>query len=253
LNTVEQNENITRTLDEGHSMRIEGSVALVTGANRGLGQHFAEQLLARGAAKVYAAARRPETVSAQGVVPLGLDVTDTDSIATATETASDITLLINNAGIYTTGGVLETPLETIRREMETNFFGTLLVTRAFAPRLIANAPGAILNVASVLSWLHPVGFGTYSCSKAALWAQTDVVREELELHGVAVTALHVGFMETDMTNGIDAPKSDPAAVAAEALDGVEAGLVEVLADDLTRNAKARLSVDRGIVTSNAGA
>lgn len=230
-------------------MRIEGSVALVTGANRGLGQHFAEQLLARGAAKVYAAARRPETVSAEGVVPLDLDVTDTDSIAAAAETASDTTLLINNAGIYTTGGVLETPLETIRREMETNFFGTLLVTRAFAPHLIANAPGAILNVASVLSWLHPVGFGTYACSKAALWAQTDVVREELKLHRVAVTALHVGFMETDMTIGIDAPKSDPAAVAADALDGVEAGLVEVLDDDLTRSAKAQLSADRGTLTA----
>ena len=232
-------------------MRIEGAVALVTGANRGLGQHFAEQLLARGAAKVYAAARRPETISAQGVVPLRMDVTDTDSIAAAVETASDTTLLINNAGIYTTGGVLETPMETIRREMETNFFGTLLVTRAFAPHLIANAPGAILKVASVLSWLHPIGFGTYSCSKAALWAQTDVVREELKVHGVRVTALHVGFMETDMTTGIDAPKSDPAAVAADALDGVEAGLVEVLADDLTRSAKAQLSADRGTVTSGA--
>ena len=148
--------------------------------------------------------------------------------------------------------MLETPLDTIRREMETNFFGTLLVTRAFAPHLITNAPGAILNVASVLSWLHPIGIGTYSCSKAALWAQTDVVREELKPHAVAVTALHVGFMETDMTTGIDAPKSDPAAVAADALDGVEAGLVEVLADDLTRSAKAQLSADRGTVTSKAG-
>ena len=174
-------------------MRIEGSVALVTGANRGLGQHLAEQLLARGAAKVYAAARNPGTISIEGVVPLRVDVTDTDSIQAAAETASDTTLLINNAGIYTTGGVLEMPLETIRHEMETNFFGTLLVTRAFAPHLVANAPGAILNVASVLSWLHPVAFGTYSCSKAALWAQSDVVREELQAHGVTVTALHVGF------------------------------------------------------------
>jgi NAD(P)-dependent dehydrogenase (short-subunit alcohol dehydrogenase family) len=232
-------------------MRIEGSVALVTGANRGLGQHLAEQLLARGAAKVYAAARNPGTISLEGVVPLRVDVTDTDSIQAAAETASDTTLLINNAGIYTTGGVLEMPLETIRHEMETNFFGTLLVTRAFAPHLVANAPGAILNVASVLSWLHPVAFGTYSCSKAALWAQSDVVREELQAHGVAVTALHVGFMETDMTTGIDAPKSDPAAVAAQALDGLEAGLVEVLADDLTRSAKAQLSADRGSVPTSA--
>jgi NAD(P)-dependent dehydrogenase (short-subunit alcohol dehydrogenase family) len=232
-------------------MRIEGSVALVTGANRGLGQHLAEQLLARGAAKVYAAARNPGTISLEGVVPLRVDVTDADSIQAAAETASDTTLLVNNAGIYTTGGVLEMPLETIRHEMETNFFGTLLVTRAFAPHLVANAPGAILNVASVLSWLHPVAFGTYSCSKAALWAQSDVVREELQAHGVTVTALHVGFMETDMTTGIDAPKSDPAAVAAQALDGLEAGLVEVLADDLTRSAKAQLSADRGSAPTSA--
>jgi NAD(P)-dependent dehydrogenase (short-subunit alcohol dehydrogenase family) len=232
-------------------MRIEGSVALVTGANRGLGQHLAEQLLARGATKVYAAARNPGTISLEGVVPLRVDVTDADSIQAAAETASDTTLLVNNAGIYTTGGVLEMPLETIRHEMETNFFGTLLVTRAFAPHLVANAPGAILNVASVLSWLHPVAFGTYSCSKAALWAQSDVVREELQGHGVTVTALHVGFMETDMTTGIDAPKSDPAAVAAQALDGLEAGLVEVLADDLTRSAKAQLSADRGSAPTSA--
>jgi NAD(P)-dependent dehydrogenase (short-subunit alcohol dehydrogenase family) len=244
LNTVEQDGHTTGTRSKGIPMRIEGSVAVVTGANRGLGQHFAEQLLARGAAKVYAAARNPETITVDGVVPLRVDITDSDSIAAAAETASDATFLINNAGVYTTGGVLETPLETIRSEMETNFFGTLLVTRAFAPHLIANAPGAILNVASVLSWLHPIAFGTYSCSKAALWAQTDVVREELKAHSVSVTALHVGFMETDMTTGIDAAKSDPAAVAADALDGVEAGLVEVLADDLTRSAKAQLSADR---------
>jgi NAD(P)-dependent dehydrogenase (short-subunit alcohol dehydrogenase family) len=186
-------------------MRIEGSVAVVTGANRGLGQHFAKQLLARGAAKVYAAARNPGAIAVDGVVPLRVDLTDADSIVTAAETASDANLLINNAGVYTVGGVLETPLETIRSEMETNFFGTLLVTRAFAPHLIANAPGAILNVASVLSWRHPIAFGTYSCSKAALWAQTDVVREELKAHGVSVTALHVGFMETDMTTGTPLP------------------------------------------------
>jgi NAD(P)-dependent dehydrogenase (short-subunit alcohol dehydrogenase family) len=230
-------------------MRIEGSVAVVTGANRGLGQHFAEQLLARGAAKVYAAARNPETITVNGVVPVRVDITDADSIAAASEIASDTTLLINNAGVYSTGGVLETPLETIRSEMETNFFGTLLVTRAFAPHVIANAPGAILNVASVLSWLRPIAFGTYSYAKAALWAQTDVVREELKAHSVSVTALHVGFMETDMTTGIDAAKSDPAAVAADALDGVEAGLVEVLADDLTRRAKRQLSADRGTMST----
>lgn len=226
-------------------MKIEGSIALVTGANRGLGRHFAEQLLARGAVKVYAAARNPDGVTLDGVVPVRLDLTDQASIDAAAELASDVTLLVNNAGVYTPGGMLTTPMADIRAEMDTNYYGTLAVTRAFAPHLVANAPAGILNVLSVLSWLHPVGFGAYAAAKAAAWAQTDVVREELAAHDVAVTALHVGFMDTDMVSGIDAPKVDPAIVAALALDGVEHGLVEVLADELSRNVKAELSTDRG--------
>jgi NAD(P)-dependent dehydrogenase (short-subunit alcohol dehydrogenase family) len=229
-------------------MHIEGSVALVTGANRGLGRHFAEQLLTRGAAKVYAAARHPESVTLDGVTPLRIDITDQATVDAAADTARDVTLLVNNAGLYTPGGLLSAPLADIRAELETNYFGTLSVTRAFAPHLIANAPAGILNVLSVLSWLHPVGFGAYAAAKAAAWAQTDVVREELNDHGVSVTALHVGFMDTDMTAGIDAPKTDPATVAALALDGVERGSIEVLADDLSRTTKAGLCVDRGAVT-----
>lgn len=226
-------------------MRIEGSVALVTGANRGLGRHLAEQLLGRGASKVYAAARDPHSVTLDGVVPLRIDITESASIDAAAEVASDVTLLVNNAGIYTAGGLLSAPLKDIHAEMDTNYYGTLAVTRAFAPHLVTNSPAGILNVLSVLSWLHPSGLGAYSATKAALWAQTDVVRDELGSRSVAVTALHVGFMDTDMTAGIDAPKTDPATVAALALDGVEQGLIEVLADDLTRNVKAQLSVDRG--------
>lgn len=232
-------------------MRIEGSVALVTGANRGLGRHFAEQLLARGAAKVYVAARNPDSVTLDGVVPIRLDLTDQASIDAAAEIASDVTLLVNNAGVYTPGGVLTAPMADIRAEIDTNYYGTLAVTRAFAPHLVANAPGGILNVLSVLSWLHPAGFGAYSAAKAASWAQTDVVREELAAQGVEVTALHVGFMDTDMVAAIDAPKEDPGTVAALGLDGVEHGLVEVLADQLSRGIKAQLSADRGAVASTA--
>jgi NAD(P)-dependent dehydrogenase (short-subunit alcohol dehydrogenase family) len=228
-------------------MKIEGSVALVTGANRGLGRHFAQQLLARGAAKVYAAARHPDSVNLDGVVPVRVDLTDQTSIEAAAELASDITLLINNAGVYTPGGVLSAPMADIRTEMDTNYYGTLSVTRAFAPHLIAHAPAAILNVLSVLAWYHPVGFGAYAAAKAAAWAQTDVVREELADHGVDVTALHVGFMDTDMVAAIDAPKANPATVAALALDGVEQGLIEVLADQLSRDVKSQLSADRGAV------
>jgi NAD(P)-dependent dehydrogenase (short-subunit alcohol dehydrogenase family) len=130
--------------------------------------------------------------------------------------------------------------------MESHFFGTLSVTRAFAPHLIANAPGAILNVVSVVSWLHPSSLGAYAAAKTALWAQTDSVRDELAPRDVAVTAVHIGFMDTDMTAGMTAMKTDPAVIAALAIDGVERGAIEVITDDLTRGAKAALSADRGV-------
>lgn len=221
-------------------MKIQGSVAFVTGANRGLGRQFAQQLVARGA-KVYAAARNPESVTLDGVIPVQIDITDLASVSAAAELAADTTLLVNNAGTTSYNGLLDGPMDDIRTQMESHFFGTLNVTRAFAPHLVANAPGAILNVASVLSWRHLPGIGAYSAAKAALWAQTDAVREELAPKGVVVTGLYVGFMDTDMAAGVDAEKSDPAHVAAAALDGVEAGLAEVLGDELTRSVKAGLS------------
>jgi NAD(P)-dependent dehydrogenase (short-subunit alcohol dehydrogenase family) len=230
-------------------MRIEGSVALVTGANRGLGRQLARQLVARGAAKVYAAARNPESVDIEGVTPLRIDITDPASVAAAAAAATDVTLLVNNAGTGGFSGLLDGPLDDIRLQMETHYFGTLNVTRAFAPHLIANAPAAVLNIASVLSWYHPGSSGAYSAAKAALWAQTDAVREEFAPHGVSVTALHVGLMDTDMVAALDAPKVDPAAVASLALDGVENGLVEVLADDVTRQVKAGLALDRGSIVT----
>ena len=135
-------------------------------------------------------------------------------------------------------------MEDIRAAMESHFFGTLSVTRAFAPHLIANAPAAVLNVVSVVAWLHPGALGAYSAAKTALWAQTDSVRDEFAPHDVAVTALHIGFMDTDMSAGFDAEKTDPSIIAGLALDGVEQSAIEVLTDDMTRQAKAALSQDR---------
>jgi NAD(P)-dependent dehydrogenase (short-subunit alcohol dehydrogenase family) len=221
-------------------MQLHGSVALVTGANRGLGRHLAEELVRRGAAKVYAAARNPEQITSTGVVPLQLDVNDPQSVTAAAAAAADVTLLVNNAGNYSPTTLLDGSMDDIRALMETHYFGTLSVTRAFAPILTANAPAAILNVASVLSWLHPASTGAYCAAKAALWAQTDSVREELASRGVTVTALHVGYMDTDMVSEIDAPKNDPALIAAAGLDGVAAGASEVLADDLTHQIRASL-------------
>jgi NAD(P)-dependent dehydrogenase (short-subunit alcohol dehydrogenase family) len=222
-------------------MDIKNSVVVVTGANRGLGRQFAAALLERGAAKVYAAARKPEAVDLPGVVPLALDITDPASVAAAAAIASDATLLINNAGSSTRATLLDGDFDDIRLEMETHYFGTLRATRAFAPIIAANGGGAILNVLSVLSWTHPAAAGAYGGAKAAAWAQTDAVRLELAPKGIGVTALHVGYMDTDMAAHIDAPKSSPAAIASAALDAVEARAYEILADDLSKHVKATLS------------
>lgn len=231
-------------------MRVEGAVALVTGANRGLGRRLAEELVERGAAKVYGAARTPESVTTPGVIPIRLDITDPSSVEAATAIAQDVTLLVNNAGMASSATLLGGTMDDIRAVMESHFFGTLAVTRAFAPHLIANAPGAVLNVVSVVSWVHPSTLGAYASAKTALWAQTDSLREEFEPHGVAVTALHIGFMDTDMSADFDVAKMDPTIIARLALDGVEVGAVEVLTDQMTRTAKAELSDDRtaGVVT-----
>jgi NAD(P)-dependent dehydrogenase (short-subunit alcohol dehydrogenase family) len=222
-------------------MKRDHVTALVSGANRGLGRRIAAELVARGA-KVYAAARRPETIDLPDVVPIQLDITDLDSVRRAAETATDVTVLVNNAGVSTRASLLTGPLEDVRLEMETHYFGTLNVTRAFVPIIEHNGSGSILNVLSVLSWLHPPTSGAYSAAKAAGWAMTDAIRQELAPRGIQVTAVHVGYMDTDMVSYIPADqKTDPAVVAKLALDGLFAGEPEVLADNLSRTAKAQLS------------
>ncbi|MFB4425748.1 SDR family oxidoreductase [Streptomyces sp. QL37] len=222
-------------------MELKNAVAVVTGANRGLGRHLAAQLVEHGA-KVYAAARRPETVDLPGVHPLRLDVTDQESIREAARIASDATLLINNAGVSTGATLVGGDLDEVRREMETNFFGPLLATRAFAPVIEGNGGGAVLNVLSALSWFHPAGLGSYAASKAAAWALSDASREELAPRGITVLALHVGYMDTDMAAGVPADQKVAAAdVAAQALYGIETGLPEILADETSRYVKQSLS------------
>lgn len=222
-------------------MDLNKTVAIVTGANRGLGRHLAAGLVERGA-KVYAAARNPETVDLPGAIPLKLDVTDTESIAAAARTASDATLLVNNAGISTSAPLIVGDIDDVRRELDVNFFGPLTATRAFAPVIENNGGGTVLNVLSVLSWLHPAALGSYAASKAAAWAMTDAVREELAPRGISVSALHVAYMDTDMAAGVPAEqKIDPADVATQALDGIESGVAEILADDTTRYVKQSLS------------
>ncbi|WP_422017611.1 SDR family oxidoreductase [Roseateles sp.] len=223
-------------------MQLKNAVVFITGANRGLGRAFAQAALAAGAAKVYAAARDAASVDLPGVVPVTLDVTDAAQIAAATAQCGDVTLLINNAGISQSAGSLATgAIDVARRHLETNVFGLWSLTQAFAPVLQANGGGAVLNVLSVLSWVTLPGSAPYSVSKAAAWALSNGLRAELRSQGTQVTSLHVGYMDTDMTRGLDAPKSAPADVARLALAQLETGAFEVLADDISRQVKQSLS------------
>ncbi|PAD76146.1 SDR family oxidoreductase [Paenibacillus campinasensis] len=221
-------------------MNISNQTALVTGSNRGLGKHLAQELLARGA-KVYAGARNPDSIHVPGAIPLQLDITDPESVAAAAERAGDVTLLINNAGVSTGASLLTGKLEDIHLEFNTHFYGTLSVIRAFAPVMEKNGGGAILNILSVLSWLSLGGSGAYSSAKSAEWGLTNAIRLELAPKNISVAGLHVGFIDTAMTAGIKSPKLDPADVARIAIDGIEADLYEILADDISRQVQQGLS------------
>lgn len=228
-------------------MKLDNAIVLVTGANRGIGQVFAQAALARGAKKVYAGARDPSTVTQAGVVPLKLDVTSDADVAAAVAAAGDVTLVINNAGIAQFGGFLEDGAETrLRQQLETNVFGVLRVSRAFAPVLKANGGGALLNVASIASWISNPLLAVYAATKSATWSLSNGLRHELRAQGTQVLTLHMGFVDTGMTKDVDQPKSSPEQIVAQALDGLEAGADEVLADALTQQVKQGLSAQPGV-------
>lgn len=228
-------------------MKIEGSVALVTGANRGLGLAFARGLLAAGARKVYAAARDPSRLALPGVVPLALDITDAASVAAAARAAPDVGLLVNNAGIGERAALLGgDAADAARRALETNFFGTLAMSRAFAPVLAAQGGGALVNVLSVLSWVQLPLMGPYGASKAAAWALTNALRTELRAQGTLVVGVHAAFIDTDMARGAPGPKTAPEDVVAQVLEAVAAGREEVLADGVTRGVKGALSAEPAV-------
>ncbi|GIE77279.1 short-chain dehydrogenase [Actinoplanes philippinensis] len=229
-------------------MQINGANVLVTGANRGLGRQFARSFVERGAAKVYATARRPELIDVPGVIPVRLDVTDSASIAAAAEAAPDVNVLVNNAGISTGASLVTGDLALIRSELDTHFYGTLGVIRAFAPRL---AGGAILNVLSAISWLAAEGAGAYHVAKAAEWALTNSVRLELAGQDTLVTGLHLGAADTDMMAWYEGYKTSPEEIVTAALDGIEAGRTEVLADVWSKQVKAWLAEDPSVIYREA--
>ncbi|GAA4618224.1 SDR family oxidoreductase [Actinoallomurus liliacearum] len=225
-------------------MRIDGCVALVTGANRGLGAVFARTLLEHGARRVYAGARNPDLVSDSGMVPIRLDVTEPEQVADAVQRCADVTLLINNAGVLTDSPLVDVPtMKAARTEMEVNYFGTLSMCRAFAPVLARNGGGAMVNVLSVASFFANPAMGSYAASKAAAWALTNGVRVELRRQGTQVVAVHSGYIDTDMAAHVAGPKTSPETVVTATLDALEAGAEEVLADERTRQIKAAVPTD----------
>ena len=221
-------------------MKVQGSVALVTGANRGLGAAFVRALLAAGAAKVYAAARQPAAMQQSGVVPVELDVTNVDQVSALGAQLGDVTLVINNAGIFEPGPLLSPDApDALLRQIAVNAIGPLRVVQALAPALAANGGGAVVNMLSVLSWLTlPNLSGTYSASKSAAWALSNALRQELKGQGTELLSVHAAFIDTDMASGYPMPKTSPDTVARLTLDALEAGQSEVLVDDITRQVRA---------------
>lgn len=218
---------------------IDGKVALVTGGRRGLGSALVDELLTRGAAKVYSTAREQYTDPRAGVIGVALEVRDDASVAALETVAADVDIVINNAGILLPGSLLTGDFDDIATTFDINALGPLRVVRTLAPALARNGGGAVVNVHSVLSWL--AGSGAYGASKAAIWSLTNSLRVELRGQQTQVLGVHVGFIDTEMVADIALPKTSPADVATRVLDALEAGAHEVLVDDVTAAVKSKLS------------
>jgi NAD(P)-dependent dehydrogenase (short-subunit alcohol dehydrogenase family) len=220
-------------------MQITGSHVLVTGGQRGLGAAFTRALLDAGAERVYVTARTPRPSDDPRVVPLALDVTDQASVDAVAQAASDVDIVINNAGITGPHDVLGTPVVEMQKVFDTNVFGAIRIAQAFAPVLAAKESPTLVDIHSVLSWVG--GAGAYGASKAALWSFSNSLRVQLADRGVSVLGVHLGLADTDMTARLDAPKVSPADVAAAVVRGIEEDAHEVLVDEVSASVKQALS------------
>jgi NAD(P)-dependent dehydrogenase (short-subunit alcohol dehydrogenase family) len=234
-------------------MKIQGKNVLVTGSNRGIGRALVEAALERGAARVYATARNPSNLEAlvarnEGrVVPLELDVTrPADALRAAVE-ANDVDLLINNAGVLASFGVLAGDASDVQRDIETNFFGLLHLARAFTPVLANRKNAALVSMLSVASLASMPAIGGYSTSKAAAWSLTQALRAELGKQGVQTFAVFPGPVDTDMVRAFEMPKTEPKIVARAILDGVEASVLDIFPDPMSQDVGALFAKDPAAV------
>lgn len=234
-------------------MEINKAIAVVTGANRGIGRELVRALLDAGVKKVYATARDINSLTAikafdpMRVVALQLDVTDRQRVAAVPTEASDVNLLINNAGVLDFGGILDVPLDAVTRNFETNFYGKLLIARAFAPVIERNGGGALVNMLSLVSLVSAPGLSGYNASKAAAWSMTLSLRASLAARGITVHGVFPAGVDTDMLAGVDVPKASPVDVARAVVSGLAENREDIFPDAMSTQVYAAWRQDHKAV------